>query len=264
MIIDGKKIADDLKNSLREEVLKLNKKLCLGIIKVGENIISEKFLELKRKFASDIGISSKTYDFPENISTSELRKQISRIVHTKEISGVIVQLPLPKHINLDYILNALPSRKDPDMLSRKSAGTLPPVVGAINRIFEDYGVWIEGKNVVVLGSGKLVGKPAAEWLMSQEATVCVLNSKSENIDYYLKNADIIISGIGKPRLVKPQMVKDGVVAIDCGTSESEGKLVGDFDLEVANKASIFSPVPGGVGPITIAILFSNLVKLAKK
>ena len=264
MTVNGKKIAEDLKNSLREEVLKLNKKPRLGIVKVGENIISEKFLKMKIKFASDVGISTRTYDFPENISTSELRKKISRIVHTKEISGIIVQLPLPKHINSDYILNALPSYKDPDVLSRKSAGILPPVVGAINRIFEDYGVGFMAKNIVILGSGKLVGKPAAAWLMNQEATVCVLNSKSENIDYYLKNADIIISGVGKPGLVKSQMVKDGVVAIDCGTSESEGKLIGDFEPEVANKASVFTPVPGGVGPITIAMLFSNLIALQRK
>lgn len=278
MIIDGKKFAKDIKNSLREEVLKINKKLRLAVIKVGENKVTEKFLEQKKKFASDIGISVRIYTFGVDISTTELRKEVSKIVHTKENSGIIVQLPLPKSINTQYILDAILSQKDPDMLSGKSFGffatgrskILPPVVGAVKYILEKNSIELRGKVGAVMGSGRLVGKPIAIYFINQGATTTVLNEYSGEIDYFTKKADIIISGVGKPNSITSEMVKDGIVAIDCGTSEVQpevgqvsGKIVGDIDPEVAKKASMFTPVPGGVGPLTVAMLFSNLVELAK-
>lgn len=271
MIVDGKKLAEEIKLSLKKEVLDLGKKIRLAIVKVGSDAVTEKFLSRKNKFAKDVGVDVKVYEFPEQISTNQLRKEISKAVHAEKNSGIIVQLPLPKHINTDYILDALPPNKDPDVLSSKSVGLfvsgrskiLPPVVGAVNHILATYSVQLTAKNTVVVGSGRLVGKPVAIWLVNQGATASVLNSKSRDISYFTKKADIVVSGVGKPAIITTDMVSDGVVAIDCGIAESNGMLVGDFDLGVAKQASLFTPVPGGVGPLAVAMLFSNLVELAK-
>lgn len=277
MIIDGKKMAEEIKNSLREKILSFKTKPRLAIVKVDASAVTEKFLNQKSKFAEDIGASFRIYDFPENISTSQLRKKVSEIVHIEKNTGIIVQLPLPKSINTQYILDAIPPQKDPDVLSSKSFGLfstgrlkiLPPIVGAIEHILTAHSVQLTAKNVVVVGAGRLVGKPVATWLMNQGATVTVLNEHSKEINYFTKKADIVISGAGKPNLITSDMVKDVVIAIDCGTSigssdaKSERALLGDIDPEVAKKASIFTPTPGGVGPLTVAMLFSNLVQLAK-
>lgn len=272
MIIDGKKLAKEIKNSLREKIFNFKTKPRLAIVKVGSDTVTEKFLEQKKKFAGDVGISIRIYDFPESISTTKLRKEVSKIVHIKENTGVIVQLPLPKLINTQYILDTIPPEKDPDTLSSKSIGLfvsgrsriLPPVVGAINYIFTVYGIELVAKNVVVFGAGRLVGRPVAIWLMQKGSTVTVFNEHSKEVDYFSKNADIVISGAGKPKLIIPEMIKDKMIAIDCGTSETEGLLVGDFDPEVSKKASLFTPTPGGMGPLTVAMLFSNLVEFAKR
>jgi len=187
-------------------------------------------------------------------------------------------LPLPKQINIQYILDGIVPEKDPDMLSSKSVGLfssgrsklLPPVVAAIDHIFKNHGIEPKSKKVVVLGVGRLVGKPAAIWLINQGATVTAIDENTDDPTLYTINADIIISGVGIPHLIKQNMIKDGVVAIDCGTSvgssdaKSERALRGDMDPSVVEKASLFTPVPGGVGPITVAMLFKNLVALAKK
>lgn len=271
MTVDGKKLTEGIKILLREKVLMLEKKIRLAIIKIGSDAVAEKFLERKKKFAGDIGISTRVYDFSESISTTNLRKEVSNIVHIEENTGVIVQLPLPKSIKTDYILDVLYPQKDPDILSSKSLGLfttgrskiLPPVVGAVNHIFSVHGIELMTKSVVVVGAGRLVGKPISTWLINQNVTVTVLNEYTLDYKRFMLNADIIISGAGKPNLINSYMVKDGVVAIDCGTSEAEGRLVGDINPEVAKKASLFTPVPGGVGPLTVAMLFSNLVELAK-
>ena len=256
---------------LREEISGLGKKPQLAIVKVGDNSVTEKFLEQKKKFASDIGISAEIYDFPSNISTEQICKEISKIVHAKENTGIVVQLPLPKSVNTQDVLDMIPSEKDPDMLSEKSFGLFsakaseifPPVVGAIQYIFMAYGVRLTAKQVVVVGEGRLVGKPVATWLINEGIAVSVVNEHTSSIKRLILDADIIISGAGKPNIITSDMVKDGVVAIDCGTSEVNGRLLGDIDPEVSKKASVFAPVPGGVGPLTVAMLFRNLVELAK-
>lgn len=294
MLIDGKKIAEEIKISLKEEVAKLNKKLRLAVVYVGENLASAKFIERKKKFGLEIGIDLRVYKFPEDISTNQLRRKISEIVHIKQNTGVIIQLPLPSQINTQYILNSVPSEKDPDALSARSLGNfvagksllMPPVVGAIKIIFEKYKIDYKNKYVVLLGAGNLVGKPAALWLLNEKATFTVVRSSTENPEQFLKKADIIISGIGKPQFITGDMVKDGVVVIDAGTSSAsiptsdirhpEGELsvpcgagpmsglVGDTNFDsVSPKASYITPVPGGVGPITVAMLFQNLVEVIK-
>ena len=272
MIIDGKKMAEEIKASLKSEVSKIGKKIRLAVIKIGKNPVTEKFLEQKKKFGEAVGIDVRIYDLPETISTNQLREKLAEIVHIKENTGVIIQLPLPKQINTQYILDGIIPEKDPDMLSSKSIGLfssgrskiLPPVVGAIKHIFDKNNVDAKGKKVTVIGAGRLVGKPVAVWLINQGAAVSVIDENIADPTLHTMDADIIISGVGKPNLITPDMVKEGVIAIDCGTSESEGKVVGDLDHAISKKASLFAPVPGGVGPLTVAMLFKNLVELAKK
>lgn len=282
MIIDGKKIAEDIKQDLKDEIELIgkpsNRRIRLAIIQVGEDPASTKFVEKKEKFAEEIGVGTKIYKLRGDITTSKLRKKISEIVHSpvggRKSSGVIVQLPLPSHINTQYILNSIPIQKDVDVLSSRAIGEfvsgksniLPPVVGAIKEILQLGGeaTKLEGKNVVVVGAGLLVGKPVSSWLVNEGATVSVLNKETPNISKFTKEADIIISGAGSPGLIKPDMVKDGVVLIDAGTSDQFGKLVGDIDPSCSTKASLFTPVPGGVGPITVAMVFKNLVELNKR
>lgn len=274
MIIDGKKLAEEIKTSLQNEVSKIGKKLRLAVVQVGGDSVTEKFLEQKKKFGKEIGVDVRVYDLPADITTNKLREKLAEIAHIKENTGVIVQLPLPKQINTQYILDGIILEKDPDMLSSKSVGLfssrrskiLPPVVGAIDYIFKAYGVSVKGKKATVIGAGRLVGKPVAAWLIGQGAAVTVVDENTARPDAtrYTLDADIIISGAGKPKIITPEMVKEGAVAIDCGTSEAEWRVVGDIDPEVSKKASLFSPVPGGVGPLTVAMLLKNLVELAEK
>lgn len=262
MIIDGRKIAEEIKESLKKEIEASGKKLKLAIVQVGDNPVSKKFIERKVKFAEDIGVKTRIYDLPAEISTSQLRKKMAEICHIKENDGVILQLPLPEHINTQYVLNGIISKKDVDVLSSRSFGdfvtgrskVLPPLAGIIKIIFEKYNIEPVGKNIIVIGRGILVGKPIANWLINKGATVSVLNSQTLNLSGYTLMADVIISGVGKPGLIKPEMVKEGVVIIDAG---------GDVDPAVAEKASLFTPTPGGVGPITVAMVFRNLVELNK-
>jgi methylenetetrahydrofolate dehydrogenase (NADP+)/methenyltetrahydrofolate cyclohydrolase len=288
MIIDGKKIAEKIKQELKREIETSSKKLKLAIVQVGpvrssqskidaeiveqfrtSNGIGENpsdiFVKQKVKFAEDIGVKTRIYNLPENISTNQLRRKMAEICHIKENDGVILQLPLPEHINTQYVLNSIIPKKDVDVLSSRSFGDfatghskiLPPLVGVIKIIFETYSVEPAGKNIVVIGRGILVGKPIANWLINEGATVSILNSKTKDISKFTKEADIIISGVGKPNLVKPNMVKDEVIIIDAGS------LIGDIEPEVAEKSSLFMPVPGGVGPLTVAMVFKNLIKLNK-
>lgn len=272
MIIDGKKIAEEIKEELKNKIKASGKKLKLAIVQVGENDVSRKFIERKIKFADEIGVKTKIYELPADISTNKLRKKMAKICHIKQNSGVIIQLPLPEYINTQYALNGIIATKDADVLSAKSIGdfavgrsvVLPPVVGAIKEIFERNNVNLKGKNIVIIGAGILVGKPCAIWAINKGATVFVLRSSTKDISEFTKRADIIISGVGKPNLIKAEMVKDGIIIIDAGTSMEKGKIAGDIDPRIAEKSSLFTPVPGGVGPITVAMLFKNLIELNKR
>ncbi len=275
MLVDDRKIAEDIKNSLKEEIKTSGKKLKLAIVQVGENAISKKFIERKVKFAEEIGVKTKIYELPADISTSQLRKKMAEICHIKENDGVILQLPLParnathsvaggpEKINTQYALNGIIMTKDVDVLSSRAFGDfatgrskiLPPLAGVIKIIFEKYGIEPAGKNTVVIGKGILVGKPIANWLINEGATVSILNSKTKDISKFIKEADIIISGVGEPNLIKAEMVKDGIIVIDAA---------GDIDPSVSKKSSLFTPIIGGVGPITVAMVFKNLVELNKR
>lgn len=273
ILLDGKKLAQKILDEVKNNVTSLEEKLRLGIVVVCEDPAINKFIEQKKKAAQSVGIDVRIYPFDQAISTNELRKRLAEIVHEEKNTGVIVQLPLPPQINTQYILNSITPEKDVDVLSSRAIGNfatgrskiMPPVAGAIKAFFEEYGIDYKNKYIVILGAGNLVGKPVALWLFNEKATFSVIRSSTDHPEEFLRQADIVISGIGRPKFIAGDMVKDGVVLIDAGTSESAGKLVGDMDFEsVAEKASYITPVPGGVGPVTVAVLFKNLVLMAPK
>lgn len=273
VLLDGRKLSTEILAQLREEVATMPKPVRLAVVMVGKDPAISKFIEQKKKAAGSIGVEVRLYPFAALITTNELRKRIAEIVHEEKNTGVIVQLPLPAHINKQYILNAVVPQKDVDVLSSRSLGNfivgkssiLPPVTGAVKAFFEAYGIDYRKKQIVVVGWGNLVGRPVTLWLLNEGATVSVVSNATANPEEFLSRAEIVISGVGKPKCITGDMVRDGVVVIDAGTSESEGKLVGDVDFEsVAPKASHITPVPGGLGPLTVAMLLKNVVTLAKE
>lgn len=272
-LLDGKKLTGKIFEEIKGEIQKRAEKLRLAIIVVGKNSVGEKFIREKKKKGEDLGIDVRVYPFDESITTNELRKRIAEIVHEKRNTGVIIQLPLPSHMNQQYILNAIPPEKDVDMLSARAVGNFavgksrvsPPVAGAIRTFFNEYAIDYRSKHTVILGAGNLVGKPAALWLTNEKATFSMIEKNFDGAKELLARADIIISGIGSPKYVTGDMVKDGVIVIDAGTSESEGKVSGDVDFDsVSQKASYITPVPGGIGPLTVAMIFKNLVTLVER
>ncbi len=272
ILLDGKKLSQKILEELRGRISVTKKKLRLAIVVVGEDPVVKKFIEQKKKTAEVIGVDVRIYPFEASITTNELRKCLAEIVHEEKNTGVIVQLPLPEHINTQYILNSVTPEKDIDVLSARAIGNFatgkgeiyPPVAGTVSAIFEEYKIDYRNKYIVMVGAGNLVGKPLALWLLNEKITFSVVRSSTANPREFLDKADIIISGIGKPKFITGDMVKDGVVVIDAGTSESEGRIAGDVDFDsVSRKAAYITPVPGGVGPVTVAMLFKNLIALAK-
>jgi len=271
MLLDGRKLSQKILGELKEKVKEIAKPLRLAIVMVGEHPTALSFIKQKKKSCEDIGIEFKFYKYPDEITTAQLRKNIHVVCKLKKNTGVLVQLPLPSHINKQYILNTVPPEKDVDVLSEKSLGRfytvrssiIPPTVAGIMKFFEEYEIEVKGKNIVIIGAGTLVGKPLALHLVNLGATVTVLNEHTPDISRYTKNAEMLISGVGKPGLITGDMVSEGVVVVDAGLAEvGGGKMRGDVDFDsVSKKASFITPVPGGVGPMTVAMLLSNLVTL---
>ena len=273
ILLEGKKLARKILAEVKEEAGTHKKKLRLAVVVAGEDPVIRSFIAEKKEAAERVGIDVRVYPFEAAITTNELRKRIAEIVHEKKNMAAIIQLPLPPQINKQYILNAIPPEKDADLLSARAIGnfavgkspTMPPVAGAVKALFEEYKIDYVKKRIVILGAGALVGRPAILWLMQEGATITLVTEKTVQPDALLRQADIIISGIGKPRYVTGDKVKEGVVGIDAGTSETNGEVAGDIDFEsVAPKAAAITPVPGGVGPLTVAILLQNVVTLANR
>ena len=234
MILDGKKLAQKILKDLRREIVRKKLKLKLAVVLVGEDSDSKIFIKQKRKACELIGINFELFQFPKKIQQRELAGKIKEIVKS-DISGLVVQLPLPGHINTDEILSLVPTEKDAEYIS--------PVVCAIGSLLKEYKISLKNKKIVLIGKGRLVGQPVSEWLKSQN----LIFSGIENI----KQADIIISGVGRPDFIKGEMIKKGAVVIDVGK---------DVEFRsVSQKAGYLTPTPGGVGPMTVACLLKNLV-----
>ena len=276
MVVNGRKLADEILTELKKELKKLPRRLSVGAVFVGKNPASESFLKQKAKVADILGVNFKIFKFKSKITTSKLAKEIKKLNEDKNINGIIVQLPLPKHIKTEYVLGVINPKKDIDALS-KNPRVLAPTVEAVKFIFQKYLPSGDLPNILIVGHGRLVGKPIYEWLTAQNSSRDLVRSGKKTrkiiiIDINQKNqlsklarrADIIISGVGKAGLIKGSMIKRGAVLIDFGFDRKDRKISGDFDFNsCAEKAKIITPVPGGMGPIMVAMLFRNLVKLNK-
>ncbi len=274
MIIDGKKCSEEILEMLKEEVAKhrerFNKVPGLAVIILGDNPASKIYVKSKIRACEKVGIKSKEVVFDENITEEELINEIEKLNNDKEINGILVQLPLPAHIDEKKICDAISIRKDVDGFKPESLGKI--VLGdddgfvsctpqGILYLIDNIGMELSGKNAVVVGRSNIVGKPVASLLINRGATVTVCNSKTKDLPDVLRRADLIVIAIGKAKFLKKDMVKEGAVVIDVGINRVEGKIYGDADFEeVSEKTSYITPVPGGVGPMTIAMLLKNTVK----
>lgn len=267
MIIEGKKIASDIIKELKQ--LPKPEKFLAAFL-VGDEPASISFLKQKEGAAKELGVDFRLYRFPAEISQNELRKEILKIVSHKTCGGAIVQLPLPEHINRQYVLNVIPREKDVDVLGERALGAfyngrnpvLPPAVGVVETIIENCKIKIENCRVAVVGLGFLIGKPIANWLMGKVKEIYLLDEGSDL--KILKDADIVISGVGKANLFSVKDLKENALVIDFGYSKE--KLIGDFKPPSGDLPfSIFyTPTPGGTGPILVAKLFENFYKLNEK
>lgn len=271
MRINGNEIRDILKRELREEIARGEKSHHLVVVSIGDDPVVQKFVKIKKSFAENIGVAFSEKTFPENVSFTELEKTIQELSSDSSVTGIIVQLPLPTHLDTTRVLDLIVPSKDVDVLSSQAnqffidgkSEILPPVVGAIAEICHRYHLEIQGHSVAILGSGRLVGAPAGVWFRARGGNVAIFDKTTEvqAMLAFIREADIIVSGMGQAGYLKPEMLKEGVVIIDAGTSESAGVIVGDADPRCEEVARLVTPVPGGVGPLTVAMIFRNLVKL---
>ncbi len=271
-LIDGKTISTIIKDECKEKVAEYKKQgisICLAVIQVGNDPASSVYVNNKKKACAYIGIDSLSYELPEETTQEELLALIEELNQKKEVNGILVQLPVPKHIDEKTIINAISPKKDVDGFHPQSVGSLcigqPGFVSCtpagIIELLKRTNVDISGKHCVVIGRSNIVGKPMALLMLRENATVTVTHSKTKNLKEITKQADILIVAIGKPKFVDSSYVKDGAVVIDVGIHRNEdNKLCGDVDFEsVKTIASAITPVPGGVGPMTIAMLMKNCV-----
>lgn len=271
-LIDGKTISTIIKDECREKVAEYKKQgisICLAVIQVGNDPASSVYVNNKKKACAYIGIDSLSYELPEETTQEELLALIEELNQKKEVNGILVQLPVPKHIDEKTIINAISPKKDVDGFHPQSVGSLcigqPGFVSCtpagIIELLKRTNVDISGKHCVVIGRSNIVGKPMALLMLRENATVTVTHSKTKNLKEITKQADILIVAIGKPKYVDASYVKEGAVVIDVGIHRNEdNKLCGDVDFEsVKTIASAITPVPGGVGPMTIAMLMKNCV-----
>lgn len=263
MIIDGRAIADSIYRELIESVRSRKQRPHLTVFTCAPNFETQKYLNLKRRKAAEAGIDVNVIEFPESVTTEELLLSLAAL--GMRTNGLIVQLPFPPQVRIGDVLSRIPHSLDVDMVGYDGTGEeiLPPVVGAIDEISTQHGIDFSSKHVVIVGNGRLVGVPSARYAENHGAHVTVLTEDSSDAKETIQSADILILGAGNPHMIRPEHVKEGVIIFDAGTSESNGVLVGDADPSCAEKASYFTPVPGGIGPITVAVLLRNLVRLAR-
>lgn len=273
-ILDGKKLRDKIFEDLKNKIDKMKKKPTLAVILVGENPASQIYVRNKKKTAEKLGINSLSIEYPADISEKELVAKIEELNNDKNVTAILVQLPLPKHINKNKVIDAILPQKDVDGLTPYNLGKLfsgekpyvyPCTPKGILLLLDEYNIELDGKNIVVIGRSNLVGKPVAQMLLNRNATVTMCHSHTKNLSEITKTADIVVSAVGK-NVIGEKMLKSNCVVIDVGIFRDEnGKISGDVDFENVSKVTAYiSPVPGGVGPMTIASLMLNTVKLAEK
>ena len=276
-IIDGKAISAKTKEELKNEVTALKNQgvsVGLAVIIVGDDPASRVYVNNKKKACEMLGIYSEEYALPGDTDMESLLGLIDELNNRSDINGILCQLPLPKHLDEKAVINAISPDKDVDAFHPVNVGKimigdfdfLPCTPAGVMRLIDETGVSVEGKNCVVIGRSNIVGKPMAMLLLHRNATVTICHSKTVNLSEITSKADILVAAVGRANFVTPDMVKDGAVVIDVGMNRpADGKLCGDVDFEaVKDKCSYITPVPGGVGPMTIAMLMANTVTAAKK
>ena len=274
-IIDGKKLAKEIRENLKIKCDELKEKGInpkLAVIMVGEDKASKVYVRNKSKACDEIGIAFEEFLLDENITQEELINLIQKLNKDKTIHGILLQSPIPKHLDINEAFRTIAPEKDVDGFNPVNVGKLSlnqdTLVSCtpygIMRMFEAYNIDLEGKNLVLVGRSNIVGKPLIQCCLNKNATVTVCHSRTKNLKEHTKNADIVIAAIGKSKFITEDMIKDNAVVIDVGINRGEdGKLTGDVDFEnVSKKASYITPVPGGVGPMTIAMLMNNVIKAA--
>ena len=276
-LIDGKKIAAEIKDELKEKVSKLKEEgihICLAVIQVGDDPASSIYVNNKKKACAYIGIESLAYELPEETTQEELVSLVQKLNGDAKVNGILVQLPLPDHIDADAIIRAISPDKDVDGFHPESVGRL--CIGAegfvsctpagVIQLLKRSGIGIAGKECVVMGRSNIVGKPMSILLLRENGTVTITHSRTEDLKKVTGRADILVVAVGKPKFVDDTYIKEGAVVIDVGIHRNaDNKLCGDVDFEdVKDKVSAITPVPGGVGPMTIAMLMYNCVRAAMK
>lgn len=270
-ILDGKLVSQSIKDHVKEEISKLEVKPTLCVIIVGDDPASKVYVKNKQKACDYTGINSKTIELPENTSEDELLKTIDNLNNDDSINGILVQLPLPKHIDENKVIFSVDKDKDVDCFNPYNVGLLnigiknyvPCTPFGVIKLLEYYNIDMQGKNVVIIGRSNIVGKPLQVLFTEKSATVTLAHSKTKNLKEICSNADILVPAIGKPKFVTKDYIKQDAVVVDVGINRDQetGKLCGDVDFDdVCEKVSYISKVPGGVGPMTISILMLNLLK----
>lgn len=276
LLIDGKKISTEIKDELKitvEELKKQGVETCLAVIQVGNDPASSIYVRNKKRACAYVGIESLSYELPEETTEEELVKLVKELNENDNVHGILVQLPLPKHINADTIIRTISPDKDVDGFHPESVGRLcigePGFVSCtpagIIQLLKRSGIEIEGKECVVVGRSNIVGKPMSILLLRENGTVTITHSRTKDLKEVTGRADILVVAIGKPKFITADYVKEGAVVIDVGMHRNEeNKLCGDVDFDdIKDKVSAITPVPGGVGPMTIAMLMYNCVEAAK-
>lgn len=276
LLIDGKAISAQIKDELREEVNELHaqgKDACLAVVQVGTDPASSVYVRNKKRACEYIGIKSQSYELPEETTQDELIALVNKLNQDPEVNGILVQLPLPSHICEETVLLAISPEKDVDGFHPTTVGKmcigakgyLPCTPAGIIQLLKRSGVSIEGKECVVIGRSNIVGKPMALLLLRENGTVTVAHSRTKNLKEVAKRADILVAAVGKPKFITKDYVKEGAVVIDVGIHRNENnKLCGDVDFaDVLDHVSAITPVPGGVGPMTIAMLMNNCVEAVR-
>ena len=272
-LINGKEVAEHIKQQVKNEIKELGLEVTLAVIVVGDDPASKIYVNNKKKACENVGIKSFEYIFPSDVSEDELIHFINNLNECDDLNGILVQLPLPNHLDAKRVLEWIAPEKDVDGFTAINTGklwqgecALPPCTAkGIIELLDYYNIDVSGKNCVVVGRSNIVGKPVAALLLERNATVTICHSKTKDLYKHTSQADILISAVGKPNFITWGLVKKGAVVIDVGINRDEnGKLCGDVDVEgVKDKVSLLTPVPGGVGPMTVAMLMKNTLEAAK-
>lgn len=267
MILDGKSVSNEIIENIKEKINKLDKKIGFAVIWIGEDAASSIYVNNKIKKCESVGINAELYHLGDDVTEEYVLNLIDELNNREDIHGILLQSPIPRHIDINKCFNKISPEKDIDGFSRESCGNLflgnPTFISCtpkgIMKLLDYYNVDLCGKHVCIINRSNIVGKPLFHLLIQKDATVTMCHSKTVNLSAFTKMADIVISAVGKPKFITEDMIKDNAIVIDVGISRVDGKVVGDVDFEpVSKKASFITPVPGGVGPMTIAMVLENI------